>query len=181
MCPPGTPWQGLWHLSTLQEHLQRAGWQRLPGPGGEQPQTRCGGLPRAVSSPQLFLHLARPSHVQVCPCCFPGTMWHSERTGDVSMPEDFPSCGAADRPAGRLVLKGAPAPMAAQSVEQVSLIELHCCRCSYTLQERKTPVLGRCFPGSVAAPPKCSGVTLAPALHHPVKDTSKKSSDISFF
>lgn len=47
------------------------------------------------------------------------------------MPQGFPNCGAADRPAERLVLKGASAPMA-QSVE-VSLVGLHGCRCRYTL------------------------------------------------
>lgn len=129
--PPGTPRQGLQHLSRLQEHLQRAGRQRLPGQGGEQPQTCCGGLPRAVSSPVFLLQpLCHPT----CRCVPFLTRWHSGHAGEVIMPLGFPSCGAADRPdrpAEHLVLKGASAPLA-QSVE-VSLVRLHHCRCRYTL------------------------------------------------
>lgn len=64
---PGIPRQGPWHLSRPQEHFQRAGRQRLPGPGGEQPQARCGGLPCTVSSACASL----PSPVQLWPCDFP--------------------------------------------------------------------------------------------------------------
>lgn len=181
-CPPGTMWpsgaprQGLWHLCRLQEHLQRAGWQRLPRPGSKQPQTCRGGLPCTVSPPCL----------QWLFC--PSLLTHAGVSLLLSRHGGIP--GALGtwiclRPSRAAEL---PTALCACWVSGVKR-----CFCPYGTIHRDFTAVGVATPcrsvkhrcrellwGRVAAPPKCLGVTLAPALHHPAKGTSRSSSDSSF-
>lgn len=60
-------------------------------------------------------------------------------------------------------------------------MELHRCRCGYTCRSVRYAFQEGVRQGSTAVRPKCLRVTLAPALHHPAKDTLRSSSDFSLF